>query len=236
MRVGAIIFSRMSSERLPGKAMMDISGKTLLNRVIERTKCVKLIDHICLATSTNPEDDIIESAANSFGIDVFRGSLNDVTTRAVEASNHFNYDSFLRLCGDRPFLDGNIYNDLIAIHKKNQCDITTNIFPRTVPPGLTGEVIKLEALKKSLSLTDNHIDREHVTRYIYKNPSKFSITNIDCFTNKDLIKLRLVVDDEIDLNRSRWITKKLNERKCEFNTMEIIDLAKEWEKNKFKQV
>ena len=92
------------------------------------------------------------------------------------------------------------------------------------------ENIKLEALKKSLSLTDNHIDREHVTRYIYKNPSKFSITNIDCFTNKDLIKLRLVVDDEIDLNRSRWITKKLNERKCEFNTMEIIDLAKEWEK------
>ena len=29
MKIGAIVFSRMSSNRLPGKAMMDISGKTL---------------------------------------------------------------------------------------------------------------------------------------------------------------------------------------------------------------
>lgn len=41
MKVGAIIFSRMSSKRLPGKAMIDISGKTLLQRVIERTKKIQ---------------------------------------------------------------------------------------------------------------------------------------------------------------------------------------------------
>ena len=95
MKIGAIIFSRMSSGRLPGKAMLDISGKTLLNRVIERTKSIKLIDHICIATSTNIEDDVIESTAEFLGIDVFRGDLNDVAGRAISAADYYGYDHFL---------------------------------------------------------------------------------------------------------------------------------------------
>ena len=51
MKIGAIIFSRFSSERLPGKALIDISGRSLLGRVIDRTREIQGIDKIIVATS-----------------------------------------------------------------------------------------------------------------------------------------------------------------------------------------
>ena len=50
MSVGAIIFSRYTSSRLPGKALVDIAGRCLLGRVLDRSKLVKGIDHVILAT------------------------------------------------------------------------------------------------------------------------------------------------------------------------------------------
>tara|TARA_B100000575_G_scaffold46581_1_gene33737 strand:- start:25243 stop:25944 length:702 start_codon:yes stop_codon:yes gene_type:complete len=228
MKVGAIIFSRMSSARLPGKAVIDISGKTLIERVIERAIRIKNIDHLCIATSKNKEDDIIESIARSHKIDSYRGSLNNVTQRAVSAARYFKYNSFLRLCGDRPFFDCEIYDELILRHKESKPDITTNIYPRSVPPGLTGEVINVKSLEKCLIGTKSKQDREHVTRYFYKNSDKFIIKNITFFESNDLCDLRLVVDDDIDLNRAIWIAEKLSDDNSHFDTKKIIQLAKKW--------
>jgi spore coat polysaccharide biosynthesis protein SpsF len=233
MRIGAIIFSRMSSGRLPGKAMMDISGKSLLLRVIERTKCLKKVDHICVATSDRKDDDVIEELSRANNIDVFRGNLEDVSSRAYNASLKYKYDSFLRVCADRPFLDSNLYDSLIKTHLSQKNDLTTNIFPRVVPPGLTGEVIKIKALKLFLDNSSDVKDREHLTRYFYHNSSKFKIQNIDELKDLDLNHLRLVVDDEVDLLRAKWIASTLKEKKCQFQTSRIISLAKIWEQKNY---
>ena len=228
MKVGAIIFSRMSSSRLPGKAFEDVSGKFLLERVIDRTIKVNLVDHVCIATSTNPEDDKIVEYAKDRGLEVFRGSLDDVAKRAFDASKYYNYSSFLRVCADRPFLDPSIYDEMIKIHNENNYDITTNIFPRTVPPGLTGEVINVNSLGKLLQNTDDLEDREHVTRYFYQNSDKFKICNCDFVKDSSDIDQRLVIDDSRDLERSRWVVKNL-ESNSDFDIREIIRLSKEWE-------
>ncbi len=232
MRVGAIIFSRMSSSRLPGKAFKDVSGKFLLERVIDRTQQINLVDHVCIATSNNEEDDKICAYANSRGIDVFRGSLDDVAQRALDASRKFDYTSFLRVCADRPFLDSKLYDNMINFHKENNYELTTNIFPRTVPPGLTGEIIDVKSLQRVIELTTDPIDREHVTRYIYQNSEMFRIYNCDPFKDDTLTELRLVIDDHRDLERSRWIVSNLKKNNnIDNETNQIILLAKEWEKN-----
>lgn len=232
MKVGAIIFSRMSSSRLPGKAFKDVSGKFLLERVIDRTIKVNLVDHVCLATSTNCEDDKIVKYAKDRGLDVFRGSLDDVAKRAFDASKYYNYSSFLRVCADRPFLDPSIYDEMIKIHNENNYDITTNIFPRTVPPGLTGEIINVNSFERLIRSTKDAKDREHVTRYFYHNPDKFKIFNFDPFDDRNIIDLRLVIDDQKDLERSIWIQSKLKKTSNpKDETNQIISLAKEWEKN-----
>ena len=57
---GAIIFSRMSSKRLPGKALTDLHGTSLLERVIHNVRKIKCLDGICLATSTDKSDDCLK--------------------------------------------------------------------------------------------------------------------------------------------------------------------------------
>lgn len=228
MRIGGIIFSRMSSSRLPGKAFKDVSGKFLLERVINRSKQINNIDHLCLATSDQDDDNKICEYAKSRGLSVFRGNLEDVADRAFQACKTFNYDSFLRICADRPFLNPKLYDSMIDIHRTDKYDLTTNIFPRTVPPGLTGEVINVNSLGKLLQNTDDLEDREHVTRYFYQNSDKFTIYNCDFLKDTSDIDQRLVIDDSRDLDRSRWVVKNL-ESNNDFDIHKIIRLSKEWE-------
>ena len=56
----AIIQARMSSSRLPGKVLMDIAGRPMLQHVIVRTMTAKSIDAIVVATTTDPSDDVLE--------------------------------------------------------------------------------------------------------------------------------------------------------------------------------
>ncbi len=49
--IGAIIFSRYDSSRLYGKALIDIEGRSLLGRVIDRAKLIKGVSKIIVATS-----------------------------------------------------------------------------------------------------------------------------------------------------------------------------------------
>lgn len=232
IKTGGIIFSRMNSTRLPGKAMIPINGVSLLERVINRSKLISKIDHLCIATSVKKEDDIIASFGKLKGIDVFRGSLMDVAGRAIDTAEHFKYDHFIRICGDRPFLDYSIYDIMISTHLKNKNDLTTNIFPRTVPPGLTGEVISTLSLKKMYSMSLNNEDKEHVTRYYYKNPSQFSILNMEFAFSKKNISARLVIDDEEDLKRSTWIDTEIKKNNLKNNSETVIYLTEEWQKTK----
>ncbi len=227
MKTGAIIFSRMNSKRLPGKALKLISGKPLIEWVVDRVKQIRNVDHICIATTKNAEDDLIEEFATSKNIDFYRGKDKDVAHRALGACLKFNYKNFLRICGDRPFIDSNIFEELISKHT-SKIDITTNLFPRCVPPGLSAEIINIKALKKIISISSNDMDREHITRYIYNNPDKFIIKHVN-HNNKfnDQKNIRLVVDSKEDLLKIRWITEK--NKADDLDSSRVINNAIKWE-------
>ena len=229
-RIGGIIFARMNSSRLPGKAMIEINGITLIERVIERAKQISKIDHLCVATSIHEEDDIIASFSESKNVDVYRGNLSDVAIRALKTCYKFKYDSFLRICGDRPFFDSSIYDKLIETHNIESNDITTNIFPRTVPPGLSGEVISTNSLRFAIEKSNSKEHREHITKYFYENPNFFNIRNVQNGISKEKISSRLVVDNQEDLERAIWIDKRISKKDINADFNQIIDLAFEWEK------
>ena len=88
---------------------------------------------------------------------------------------------FLRISGDSPLIDYRIINKSINIFKKNKnFDLITNIFPRTFPSGQSVEIIKTNLLGKNLKFFSK-LDKEHVTRYFYRNFLRFKIKN---FKNK----------------------------------------------------
>ena len=82
---------------------------------------------------------------------------------------------------------------MIENHLSNNNDLTTNIFPRTVPPGLTCEIISTKSLERMYNMSLEKEDLEHVTRFIYNSPSEFKIQNINFLFTKKEINLRLVI-------------------------------------------
>lgn len=230
--VGAIIFSRISSTRLPGKALIPlINNKTLIEIIIDRVRKIKGIDHICLATSNENSDNLLAQKAKQLGISVFRGNLNDVLDRSIKTSKYFGYTDFIRICGDRPFIDPLLYGELVKIHKQNKNDLTTNIFPRTVPAGLSGEVINVKALVEISLNTKDSIDKEHITNFFYNKNHNYKIQNVNHFSIDLPIDFDLTLDDKKGLKKIIWILKNLN-KNDHFNLKQIMRLNIKWINNK----
>ena len=201
-----IVQARTSSKRFKNKILYSFYGKPLIQHVIEKIKKSKKVE-IIVSTSTNKEDDKLVKFLKDKKIKYYRGSLNNVAKRLYETAILEKKDFFLRISGDSPLIDFQLINKIIDIFKKNKnFDLVTNIFPRTFPSGQSVEIIKTKTLGNNLKFFSK-LDKEHVTRYFYKNYSKFKIKN---FINK---KQTYIKKQSIDTPKElkvllKFLTKK----------------------------
>lgn len=216
----------MSSARLPGKVLADIGGQPLLGHLIARLQTVNDGYPVIIATSAQVDDDPIAEFAVKQGVDVFRGSLKDTVQRAIDCARGFGFDHFVRICGDSPFADPSTIRSLLERHREESADVTTNVHPRSFPIGLSVEIIELKALEKLASQSSDREDREHLTRYFYRNLTNFKVANITCPLG-NFSTLRLAVDTSEDLARARWIAKHAGVPTNEISLGMVIDLARE---------
>lgn len=189
-----IIQARTSSRRFKNKILYSFYGKKLIQHVFEKIrKCRKV--EIIVSTSTNKEDDKLVKFLIDKKIKYFRGSLNNVAKRLYDTAISEKKGFFLRISGDSPLIDFRLINKSINIFKKNKrFDLITNIFPRTFPSGQSVEIIKTSALGKNLKFF-SRLDKEHVTRYFYRNSPKFKIKN---FANKKKTSIKKLSIDTLD--------------------------------------
>jgi spore coat polysaccharide biosynthesis protein SpsF len=101
----AIIQARMGSSRLPGKVLLDIAGKAMLRRVVERTRLAKTIDQVVVATTSEPSDDPVVALCATLGYACYRGSLFDVLDRYYQAARQFQANTIVRITADCPLID-----------------------------------------------------------------------------------------------------------------------------------
>ncbi len=176
-RAGILVFSRMSSSRLPGKALRDFGSMPLLAWVIRRART--LAYPVFLATSTDPSDDPLEALAMGEGIEVHRGPLDDVLGRAVGAARRFGLDVIARLCGDRPYFDTDEMARAISLALDDPTiDMVSNWIPGRTAPGLTTEVIARRALEWAARESTEAEEREHVTCALYTRDREVRIERI----------------------------------------------------------
>ena len=82
----AIVQARMGSVRLPGKVLMEVSGKPILGHVLGRLMAATTLDGIVVATSTLPQNRVVMDYARSLGVQAFAGSEGDVLGRFYAAA------------------------------------------------------------------------------------------------------------------------------------------------------
>lgn len=198
-----VIQARMSSERLPGKALMTVNGISILGHCIARCRQSQ-VDHVVVATSEHETDDILSEVAVQSGAGIFRGPLEDVLERFRLLAEHYPAERLIRISGDSPFIDPALINLAIELSVGNKYDLISNVFPRSFPRGQSVELLTRDILENLASLPLTKDDREHVTRYIYKNPSMFRIVNFGSGGNFESIQLS--VDSAEDLASIRRLS------------------------------
>src|SRR4051794_19303923 len=102
MRRVVIVQARMTSTRLPGKVLMDLAGKPLLERELERLARCRNADEVVLAITTNPDDDPLAALAERLGLRHHRGSEQDVLDRYLGAARDARADVVVRVTSDCP--------------------------------------------------------------------------------------------------------------------------------------
>ena len=225
--VVAIVQARMGSSRLPGKVLADIGGQPMLHRVVIRARRSQFLGQVVVATTTDQQDDPIQSLCKSHGFPYFRGDPYDVLDRYYQSAQLFNASVIVRLTADCPLIDpGEIDRTLIAFLNA-EVDFASNRLPppwkRTTPIGMDTEVVTFEALERAWREADTKYAREHVMPYFYEKAGRFQVLLVDHYP--DLSHLRLTVDTQADLTLVREIFRHFGNTD-EFSLQEILDLLK----------
>lgn len=227
MTINASIEVRMTSSRLPGKVLMPIMGKPVLELIIERVKRSKYLNNIIIATTSNKEDDPVETLCNKLKVACFRGSETDVLERIYQAHNKFNTDLVVELTGDNPLIDPTLidYSILSYLYSDSDC-VTTSLDPFFFPPGQAVEVYSFELLEylHLNALTD--YDREHVTPHIYQNNDKFNIVSLKGAKEHYHPDMRHTLDTKEDFERIKKVFETLYDKNPHFDMLQAIEVLK----------
>ena len=193
--VSAIIQARMGSARLPGKVMMDLHGKTVLARVIERVKAAKTITSICVATSKNAIDNAVLEEAKKNNVACFRGSEEDVLDRYNKAAAKLKSDIVVRVTADNPLTEPSFVDLCVDEVANKGYDFAAM---KNVPYGSGAEVMRRSVLIKISKIAKKASDREHVTSYLYKNTAGFKMVLIEPKTTLKRPDVRVTLDTAED--------------------------------------
>ena len=224
--ITAIVQARTGSTRFPNKVFAELVGKPLIAHIIERLRFSKEVESIILATTTNPDDDLLERWAATHAISVYRGSEEDVLARFYYAGKTSRSDIIVRITADDPFKDPMITDRVIGALRDQSLDFAFNNRPPTFPEGLDAEVFTFSALKRASAEAKDPFEREHVTQYFYRHPELFTQTNIS--HPSDLSHLRWTLDTEEDYQMVSRVYEKLYRPGKIFLMNDILDLLKQY--------
>lgn len=221
MSVVAFIQARIGSSRLPGKVMMDLGGKPVIARVIERVRKASGIDEVVVVTTFDRKDLPIVCLCAEAGLRIFCGSENDVLDRFYQAARLIEPDHVIRVTADCPVLDPMVIEKTLALHLLTSADYTSNTFAERFPDGEDVEVMTFAALQTAWKQASLLSEREHVTPYIRKHPELFRHASL--VGEKDYSSMRWTLDTEKDYRFLVAIYEALGTEKPSFGMDDILE-------------
>lgn len=172
MRYPAVVIGiqcRISSSRLPCKALLKLANTTILGMCIARAKASGY--PVFLLTSDHEEDDLIAESASRYGATgVIRGSLNNVLSRYAKLAEVTFCDYIVRVTADNPLTEYGFIDPLVK-HASLKNLPYVWVEPSYCPEGTNIEIFSKEALLESTAFDDSSQNLEHVTPYMRRNLS-----------------------------------------------------------------
>ena len=213
MKTVLIVQARMKSSRLPGKVLLPLRGKPMLDWVITRASRSEVIDECIVATTTDEADDPIGTWCGEHGVQVYRGSHFDVLDRYYQAALQTDADVIIRVTADCPLIDAKVIDQLFAFYQKEEADFAANRLPppwhRTYPIGLDTEIVSMAMLKKAWAEAGEKFEREHVMPWFYDQEGRCRVRIMD--NALDCGQHRWTVDTPEDYRMMQLLFEKLDD-------------------------
>ena len=169
MKIIGVIPARFGSRRLPGKPLMDIDGKSLIQRVYEQAQKVKKLDKLIVAT----DDERIFNKVREFGGKARLTSANCATgsDRVAEVVKEISCDLVVNIQGDEPFFEPEIIEGMInALIKNAELQVSTACVPIRNPEGIKDKnLVKVVLDKDNFALYFSRLP----IPYFQENPGGF---------------------------------------------------------------
>ncbi len=149
-KVVVVIPARYGATRLPGKPLVQLAGKPMIQRVYERAKLAKTASRVIVAT----DDDRIREAVEAFGGEarMTRVDHRTGTERVAEVAAHVDGDVFVNVQGDEPLLDPVAVDTAVnALLEEPRAEVATVATPIKTP----GDIMDPNVVKTVLDFDGN---------------------------------------------------------------------------------
>jgi spore coat polysaccharide biosynthesis protein SpsF len=173
-RAAVFLSIRDKATRLPGKATIDIGGKPVIERLLERLKSTRESDLVVLTTSTNRDDQHLVQRARNSGFEAFAGSEEDKLQRYLDAARAFHVAFAVIVDGDDLFCSVEHIDHSIRLFFTESADYITQ---RGLPLGAASFGVRVEALAEVVA-KKKESDTEVWGEYFTARPD-FRVINVE---------------------------------------------------------
>ncbi len=232
MRTIAVIQARMGSTRLPGKVMLPLGGKSILQHVIERTQ--RACPEAVLATTAYEHDEPLRRLADELDIPVIQqaGDTDNVFERYRTALQRYPCDAFLRVTADCPLLEPRILAMLMRRLDASGVDYINGADQAGFADGIGAEIVNAQTFLSIDPETLTAIEREHVTATFYRDNSPYSYLYARPIEMKEYIRnpkiYRLTLDTRRDYERLQHIVNDIGPDVDTLEAIRWLEKRREW--------
>ncbi|MCH8858929.1 MAG: glycosyltransferase family protein, partial [Proteobacteria bacterium] len=162
---------RMGSSRLPGKVLLPLQGRTVLDHVLTRCQAIRGVDAVCCAVPETSDSDPVAEEAERLGAIVVRGPEQNVLARYDRAARELGAEIVVRVTSDCPLTDPEVDAQVLELLRRTGADYAANNLEPDWPHGLDCEAFSAAALAEAAREARDPYQREHVTPWLREHPS-----------------------------------------------------------------
>jgi 3-deoxy-D-manno-octulosonate cytidylyltransferase len=216
-----VIPARYGSTRLPGKPLIDIAGKPMIQHVYERASQAELLDDIVVATD---DERIIEAVEAIDGTAIMTDpSHKSGTERVAEVAENTDLEYTINIQGDEPLIDPDVIDSIVTALKQNTPKVATPISVIKQEPLLTDEnTVKVvtDADGKALYFSRSKIPFGGDTETTYKH---IGLYGFETELLLDYIEMESKLESAEDLEQLRLLENgyKIQTVKTDYDSKEV---------------
>jgi spore coat polysaccharide biosynthesis protein SpsF len=198
MKIVAVVQARTGSSRLPGKVLLPLGGRPVLERMLERVAAATQLDDVIVATTWLEADAPLRELAARLGFPCVAGHPTDLLARHAEAARVSGADAVAKIPSDCPLIDPAVIDEVVGSYRREHArfDFVSNLHPASWPDGNDVELMPRDVLDLAAREATRAIDREHTTPFVWDQPERFRIGNVSATSwGRDLsLTHRLTLD------------------------------------------